>query len=64
MIKAQLLTPKKFHNVSAKEYLKETKNPKVADNIENVVFIPPEIGSNGYGTFQITYKTPQLCPVR
>lgn len=63
MTKTALLVPKKVRNVSAKQYLNEAKKSLVSNNIENVTFVPPKIGSGSYGSFQITYKTPQLCPV-
>lgn len=62
MIKTQLLVPQKVRNVSAKQYLNETKKSiSSSSNIQNVTFVPPKIGSSGYGSFQITYKIPQLC---
>ncbi|UXN34357.1 hypothetical protein N8E86_09920 [Avibacterium paragallinarum] len=64
MTKTPLLFPRKVRNVSAKQYLKEAKRSTSNNNIENVVFIPPKIGSGDYGSFQITYKMPQLCPVK
>lgn len=64
MTKTHLLVPTKVRNVSAKQYLNEAKKSNVNNNIENVTFVPPKIGSGGYGSFQITYKTPQLCPAK
>ena len=64
MTKTQLIIHKKVRNVSAKQYLNEAKKSAVSNNIQDVTFIPPKIGSGGYGSFKITYKTPQLCPVR
>ncbi len=64
MTKTQLLVPRKTRNVSAKQYLNEAKKASVNNNIQSVTFLPPVIGSSGYGSFQITYKTPQLCPLR
>lgn len=64
MTKTQLLVPQKVRNVSAKEYLNETKKSISSSNIQNVTFVPPKIGSSGYGSFQITYKIPQLYPLK
>ncbi|MDY2947058.1 MAG: hypothetical protein SOS93_04385 [Mannheimia varigena] len=64
MTKTRLLVPRKTRNVSAKQYLNEAKKASVNNNIQSVTFVPPTIGSSGYGSFQITYKTPQLCPLR
>lgn len=63
MTKIPLLIPKTVRNLSVKEYLKETKHAHSANNIERVAFVPPRIGSSGYGSFQVTYKTPKLCPI-
>ena len=61
MTKTLLLTPKKVRNVSAQEFLNEAKKSTVNNNIESIQFVPPSIGSSGYGSFQIKYKMPTLC---
>lgn len=60
MTKTLLLTPKKVRNVSAQEFLNEAKKSTVNNNIESIQFVPPRIGSSGYGSFQIKYKMPTL----
>lgn len=64
MTKTKMLVPKKVRNVSAQQYLNEAKKSAVNNNIQSVIFNPPKIGSGNYGSFQITYKIPQLCSVK
>lgn len=60
MMKNSILTPTKTRKLSPKQYLVEVKRNSVSNNIDHVTFIPPKLGSNGYGSFQVTYKIPVL----
>ncbi|GEM_PF-3482649 len=43
--------------VSAKEYIKITKDERSRDKIQSVKFIRPELGkSKGLGKFMVTFK--------
>lgn len=54
-----ILMPKKVVYLSVDRYVKEIVNTQ-NNNIEHVVFIPPVIGSSGFGEFKVTYKNPVL----
>ncbi len=56
----KILTPKKVRNISAFELLEEVKKGSTKTNIKAVCFIPPKLGTKGYGSFNVTYKVPQL----
>ncbi|MGC7560887.1 hypothetical protein [Pasteurella sp. PK-2025] len=60
MMKNTVLTPIKTRKLSPKQYLAEVKRNSVSNNIDHVTFIPPKLGSKGYGSFQVTYKMPVL----
>ncbi len=44
--------------LSAKEYQKELLTNR--ENIEEVKFIPPKIGKQGFGSFKVSYRTAVL----
>lgn len=46
--------------LSPKEYVKELQINQVHNNIEQVKFIPPQIGKGGFGKFLVKYKMPVL----
>lgn len=52
------LTPQKDRLTSPETYLAEMSKDKTRRNIESVRFIPPKIGGEGFGSFQIRYKIP------
>lgn len=54
-----ILVPKKVRQLSAQDYLKEM-NAASKRNIKRVRFVPPKIGKEDFGHFEITYKTPVL----
>lgn len=53
-------TPTKQRYLSAQEYLKDMKLNRHCNNIEQVRFIPPQIGKPGFGKFLVKYKMPIL----
>lgn len=53
--------PTKQRYLSPKEYLKDIKHNQTCNNIEQVQFIPPQIGKPGFGKFLIKYKMPVLA---
>ena len=59
-MKNTILTPTKTRKLSPKQYLAEVKKSIASNNIDSVTFIPPKLGSSGYGSFQVTYKIPVL----
>ncbi|TYG33560.1 hypothetical protein FW755_11595 [Lonepinella koalarum] len=56
----QIMTPVKQRYLSPQAYVKDMKNNQQADNIEQVQFIPPQIGQGGFGKFLVKYKMPIL----
>ncbi|TNH02201.1 hypothetical protein FHQ26_11715 [Testudinibacter sp. TR-2022] len=55
-----LKTPVKARYLSPKGYLKDVELNRKNNNIDSVVFIPPEIGKSGFGRFLVKYKIPVL----
>ncbi|ARU66145.1 hypothetical protein FWK45_01990 [Histophilus somni] len=53
-------TPTKQRYLSPQEYLKDVKRNQHLNNIEQVQFIPPQIGKPGFGKFLVKYKIPVL----
>ncbi|MCI7718769.1 hypothetical protein HZ320_01010 [[Pasteurella] aerogenes] len=53
-------TPTKQRYLSPQEYLKDLKFNEKCNNIEQVKFIPPQIGKPGFGKFLVKYKMPVL----
>ncbi|MBN6068868.1 hypothetical protein HYE54_12455 [Aggregatibacter actinomycetemcomitans] len=53
-------TPTKQRYLSPQEYLKDVKLNQQCNNIEQVKFIPPQIGKPGFGKFLVKYKMPVL----
>lgn len=51
-------TPTKQRYLSAQEYLKDVRLNQQCNNIEQVQFIPPQIGKPGFGKFLVKYKMP------
>lgn len=49
-------TPTKQRYLSAQEYLKDMQFNQTHNNIEQVQFIPPQIGKPGFGKFLVKYK--------
>lgn len=47
--------------VSPKELLNELKD---SDNLKSIDFIPPKIGSKGFGKFKVSYNTPVLINLK
>lgn len=56
--KNPILIPKRERIVSARSYLQEIATHQ--DNIKEVVFVPPKLGSRGFGSFRVRYDTPVL----
>lgn len=56
--KTPILVPKRERIVSAQNYLQEIATHQ--DNIKEVAFIPPKLGSRGFGSFRVRYDTPVL----
>lgn len=53
-------TPTKQRYLSPQEYLKDMRFNQQCNNIDQVQFIPPQIGKPGFGKFLVKYKTPVL----
>lgn len=53
-------TPTKQRYLSPQEYLQDVKRNQQCNNIEQVKFIPPQIGKPGFGKFLVKYKMPVL----
>ncbi|WII95961.1 hypothetical protein LU276_03875 [Moraxella haemolytica] len=58
--KKTVLIPKKERLLDAKTYLAEIQCRQ--DIIDDVQFIPPKLGSKGFGSFRVSYSTPVLLP--
>lgn len=54
MDKAINLKPIKVRRISAERYIKLSAREK--DNIERARFVPPRIGSRGFGFFELVLK--------
>lgn len=54
------LTPKQTETLSAHQYIQRMRNKHQKSNIKHIRFVPPKIGADGYGHFEITYKMPIL----
>mgnify|MGYP000862013814 FL=1 len=52
--------PTKQRYLSAQEYLKDIKRNQHCNNIEQVQFIPPQIGKPGFGKFLVKHKIPVI----
>lgn len=59
-IQLPILVPTKKRTLSASQYLDDIKQR--ADVISQVSFIPPKIGSQGFGKFCVEYDMPILLP--
>lgn len=55
-----VLVPTKERRLTPREYLKEVQSH--ADIIVDADFVPPKIGSKGFGFFNVRYSTPVLLP--
>lgn len=55
-----MLVPKIECRVSVEEYLKITSDKNAQRNIKSSRFVPPKLGTDNYGYFEIQYKTPVL----
>lgn len=49
----KILTPKRQRVLSAQQYLQDVQLQR--NNIKDVEFIPPKIGSNRFGSFRVRY---------
>lgn len=58
--KKPILVPKRERLVCAQSYLQEINTHQ--DNIKEVEFAPPKLGSRGFGSFRVRYDTPVLLP--
>lgn len=56
----EVKTPTKQRYLSAQDYLKDIRLNRHNNNIEQVQFIPPQIGKRGFGKFLVKYKIPVL----
>lgn len=61
MNKKTILVPKKERLLSPEAYLLDLKLHR--DIISDAVFIPPKVGSKGFGSFRVRYDTPILFSV-
>lgn len=59
--KNPILIPKRERLVSAESYLQEIATRQ--DIIKEVEFVPPKLGSKGFGSFRVHYDTPVLVGV-
>ena len=57
MSKSKFYEVKSERLVSPRELLDELKD---SDNLKSIDFIPPKIGSKGFGKFKVSYNTPVL----
>lgn len=58
--KNPILIPKRERLISAENYLQEVATHQ--DNIKEVEFVPPKLGSRSFGSFRVRYDTPVLFP--
>lgn len=56
----QIRIPVKQRYLSPQEYLKDFRRNQAVNNIEEVKFVPPQIGKGGFGQFLVKYKMPVL----
>lgn len=56
--KRKSLVPTRERTLTANQYIQDLKVNK--DNMANVEFIPPKLGSKSFGRFRVKYKTPLL----
>lgn len=59
-MKSAYLTAKRIHRLTANEYFSLINNRQRKANIKSSRFVSPDIGSAGYGYFEVTYKTPVI----
>lgn len=59
--KALVLIPKKERTLKPEAYLADIRHHQ--DVIKDVQFIPPKLGSKGFGSFRVQYDTPVLVGV-
>lgn len=57
---AMLMEPVRREVIGAKEFLRLTK--EASPMIERSRFIPPKLGSNNFGEFEVVYSVPMLRP--
>lgn len=55
------LTPVKHERVSAQRFVRIAKEQ--AHNVARSRFVPPRIGANDFGSFEVEYRTPMLREV-
>jgi len=53
-----VLVPITKEIISTRDYLEISKNDPAA--IKTATFVPPKIGSSGFGSFNVEYKNPKL----
>ena len=53
-------SPVQSAHLTAEKLILEIRNRSKRSNIKKVSFVPPVVGSTGYGMFEVTYKTPVL----
>lgn len=54
---SMLLRPIKTERLTAIKFLEISEK---SNNIEKSRFIPPKLGSKGFGKFEVTYRIPEL----
>jgi len=59
---ADVLLPVRVERLAPNKFIETIERNK--GNIERTRFIPPVIGSRGFGTFEVRYRTSVLRPVR
>lgn len=57
-----LMEPVRKEVLSAKDFLRLTK--ETAPMIERSRFIPPRLGEDSFGEFEVVYSVPMLRPIR
>lgn len=55
-----ILIPKQVQILSARQYMQAMRDKSQKDNIKNIRFVPPKIGADDFGRFEVTYKIPVL----
>jgi hypothetical protein len=56
-----LMEPVRKEVLGAKDFLRLTK--EASPMIERSRFIPPRLGSGGFGEFEVVYSVPMLRPI-
>ncbi len=58
--KMEKLIAMRTQRLSSAEYIEKVKTATNRNNIKNVRFVPPVLGSNDFGSFEVEYKRMEI----